>query len=224
MISPASPGTCPRPWQRSDRPPPRATGASSVPGRPQPGAGQRLARRGADRSDAPFVLVIDDYRLITAELVHRLVRFLIERLPPFVHLVVLTRATPVPLARLGRTAGWSKSEPTTCAATVRRPSAYLAAAGARSRPSSSSASSIGPRADRRPPAARFVVRGRHDAAALIEGFHGSQRLRPRLPRRRGARRTRRRPVLVHRAHRRWRIGSLQSCAASSTVAMTPPRC
>jgi LuxR family maltose regulon positive regulatory protein len=45
--------------------------------------------------------VIDDYQLVTAEPVHRLVRFLIERGPPFVHLVLLTREDPpLPLARL----------------------------------------------------------------------------------------------------------------------------
>jgi len=52
-------------------------------------------------SDDPFVLVLDDYHVISAEPIHRLVRFLIERGPPFVHLVILTRADPpLPLARL----------------------------------------------------------------------------------------------------------------------------
>jgi LuxR family transcriptional regulator, maltose regulon positive regulatory protein len=52
-------------------------------------------------TDDPFILVIDDYHAITAEPIHRLVRFLIERGPPFVHRVVLTREDPpLPLARL----------------------------------------------------------------------------------------------------------------------------
>ena len=52
-------------------------------------------------SDHPFVLVLDDYQAISADPIHRLVRFLIERGPPFAHLVLLTREDPpLPLARL----------------------------------------------------------------------------------------------------------------------------
>ncbi len=52
-------------------------------------------------SDDPLVLVLDDYQVITAEAIHRLVRVLIERGPPFVHLVLLTREDPpLPLPRL----------------------------------------------------------------------------------------------------------------------------
>ena len=52
-------------------------------------------------ADDPFVLVLDDYHAIAAEPIHRLVRFLIERGPPFVHVVLLTREDPpLPLARL----------------------------------------------------------------------------------------------------------------------------
>jgi len=52
-------------------------------------------------SDDPFVLILDDYHVIGADAIHRLVRFLIERGPPFAHLVILTREDPaLPLARL----------------------------------------------------------------------------------------------------------------------------
>lgn len=52
-------------------------------------------------TDDPFVLVLDDYHVITAEAVHALLRVLIEQGPPFVHLVVITREDPpFPLARL----------------------------------------------------------------------------------------------------------------------------
>ena len=52
-------------------------------------------------SDDPFVLVLDDYQVIAAAPIHRLVRVLIERGPPFVHPVLLTREDPpLPLARL----------------------------------------------------------------------------------------------------------------------------
>ena len=51
--------------------------------------------------DDPFVLVLDDYHVIAADSIHRLVRFLIEHAPPFAHLVLLTREDPpLPLARL----------------------------------------------------------------------------------------------------------------------------
>ena len=52
-------------------------------------------------SDDPFVLVLDDYHVITAEPVHALLRVLIEQGPPFAHLVVVTREDPpLPLPRL----------------------------------------------------------------------------------------------------------------------------
>lgn len=44
--------------------------------------------------DDPFVLVLDDYHVIGADPIHRLVRLLIERGPPFAHLVLLTREDP----------------------------------------------------------------------------------------------------------------------------------
>ncbi len=48
-----------------------------------------------------MVLVLDDYHLITAQPVHALVRFLVERGTPLVRLAVLTREDPpLPLARL----------------------------------------------------------------------------------------------------------------------------
>jgi LuxR family transcriptional regulator, maltose regulon positive regulatory protein len=52
-------------------------------------------------SDDPFALVLDDYQLISTEPNQHLVRFLIERGPPFAHLILLTRQDPpLPLARL----------------------------------------------------------------------------------------------------------------------------
>jgi hypothetical protein len=51
------------------------------------------------------VLVWDDYHLITAPAIHTSVTFLLEHLPPRLHLVIATRADPpLPLARL-RTRG-----------------------------------------------------------------------------------------------------------------------
>ena len=50
---------------------------------------------------APFALVLDDYHVITTRGVHAAVHFLLDHLPPHMHLVILTRADPpLPLARL----------------------------------------------------------------------------------------------------------------------------
>jgi LuxR family maltose regulon positive regulatory protein len=51
------------------------------------------------------VLILDDYHLITAPPIHRSVTYLVDHLPPRLHLVMATRADPpLPLARL-RTRG-----------------------------------------------------------------------------------------------------------------------
>ena len=49
----------------------------------------------------PFLLILDDYHMIDAKLVDEALAFLIERLPPQMHLVIATREDPsLPLARL----------------------------------------------------------------------------------------------------------------------------
>src|SRR5215469_12905710 len=46
-------------------------------------------------------LILDDYHVITAPSIHRSVTYLVEHLPPQLHLVIATRADPpLPLARL----------------------------------------------------------------------------------------------------------------------------
>jgi LuxR family maltose regulon positive regulatory protein len=53
------------------------------------------------RSSAEFALVLDDYHVITAKSIQRGMTFLLEHLPPNMHLVLTTRADPpLPLARL----------------------------------------------------------------------------------------------------------------------------
>ncbi len=48
-----------------------------------------------------LILILDDYHLVRAEPIHRAVGFLLERVPPQMHLVVSGRADPpLPLARL----------------------------------------------------------------------------------------------------------------------------
>lgn len=48
-----------------------------------------------------FVLVLDDYHLITNQSIHKFLAFLVEHMPPQMHLVISARADPsLPLARL----------------------------------------------------------------------------------------------------------------------------
>jgi ATP/maltotriose-dependent transcriptional regulator MalT len=54
-----------------------------------------------NRQIADFVLVLDDYHTIASESIDRAMTFLIEHLPPQVHLILATRADPpLPLSRL----------------------------------------------------------------------------------------------------------------------------
>jgi LuxR family transcriptional regulator, maltose regulon positive regulatory protein len=55
-----------------------------------------------------MALVLDDYHLITAPPIHRALNYVVEHLPPQLHLVIATRADPpLPLARLKRSrTGW----------------------------------------------------------------------------------------------------------------------
>jgi LuxR family maltose regulon positive regulatory protein len=54
-----------------------------------------------DRGGGDFALVLDDYHTISAEPIHRGMTFLMEHLPPQMHLILATRADPpLPLARL----------------------------------------------------------------------------------------------------------------------------
>jgi LuxR family maltose regulon positive regulatory protein len=49
----------------------------------------------------PSTLVLDDYHVITAQPIHEALTFLLEHLPPQLHLILLTRSDPpLPLARL----------------------------------------------------------------------------------------------------------------------------
>jgi LuxR family maltose regulon positive regulatory protein len=61
----------------------------------------RLVNDLMKREAADFALVLDDYHVITAEAIHRLLISLVEHLPPQMHLIIATRADPpLPLARL----------------------------------------------------------------------------------------------------------------------------
>jgi LuxR family maltose regulon positive regulatory protein len=63
-----------------------------------PGPGDH---EGGDPLGRPYILVLDDYHLITARPIHDGLTFLLDHLPPNLHLVVATRADPhLPIARL----------------------------------------------------------------------------------------------------------------------------
>ena len=49
----------------------------------------------------PFILILDDYHVIDSQVVDQALAFLVEHLPPQLHLVIATREDPsLPLARL----------------------------------------------------------------------------------------------------------------------------
>ncbi len=72
---------------------------------PQPSAPEAvlavLTNDLVDRGGGDFALVLDDYHVITADPIHCGMTFLVEHLPPQMHLILATRADPpLPLARL----------------------------------------------------------------------------------------------------------------------------
>lgn len=84
------------------RPGARATLAALLQS-PQPLAPQALAAallNEVARQSSPLILVLDDYQLIGAQAVHEGVAFLVDHLPPGVHVVLVSRSDPpLPLHR-----------------------------------------------------------------------------------------------------------------------------
>jgi ATP/maltotriose-dependent transcriptional regulator MalT len=129
-------------------------------------------------SDDPFVLVLDDYQRISAEPIHRLVRFLIERGPPFAHLVILTREDPsLPLARLRAHGQLAELRADDLRYDDEEAIAYLAA----SQPTELDPEQVARLLERTEgwiaglQLAAISLHERPDAAALLEAFGGSQR-------------------------------------------------
>src|SRR5579864_786920 len=61
---------------------------------------QTLINRLAEQSE-PFLLILDDYHLITEQTIHTSLTYLVEHLPPRLHLILATRADPpLPLSLL----------------------------------------------------------------------------------------------------------------------------
>jgi ATP/maltotriose-dependent transcriptional regulator MalT len=127
--------------------------------------------------DESFVLVLDDYHVVTAEPIGQLVRFLIEHSPPFVHPVVLTREDPsLPLARLRAHGRLVELRADDLRYSTDDASAYLADSGLVLKPN------LVERLVERTEGwiaglqlAAISLRERPDADAQVEAFSGSQR-------------------------------------------------
>ncbi len=81
---------------------------------------QALINSLASRSEQ-FLLVLDDYHVITQPEVHQSLTYLVEHLPPQLHIILATRADPPCRFLCCEHAGrcW-KCEPTSCVAQIRR--------------------------------------------------------------------------------------------------------
>lgn len=64
-------------------------------------APEELLSELVNQISAPLLVVFDDYHLIKSEWIHQAVDFLVEHIPPSMHLICITRVDPpLPLARL----------------------------------------------------------------------------------------------------------------------------
>jgi LuxR family maltose regulon positive regulatory protein len=140
-------------------------------------AGERLIDA-VSRADDRFVLVLDDYHVITAEPVHEIVRLLIAQGPPFMHLVVLAREDPpLPLARLRAQRTLVELRAADLRFTLEEAAEYLGG----SPDLELDAPHVTQLVERTEgwiagiQLAAITLRGRPDAAALVEDFAGSQR-------------------------------------------------
>jgi LuxR family maltose regulon positive regulatory protein len=127
--------------------------------------------------DDSFILVLDDYQAIGSEPIHHLVRFLIERAPPFVHPVLLTREDPaLPLARWRAHGQLVELRANDLRYTDAEAAAYLVDAGVALTPEH-----VGRLVERTEgwvaglQLAAISLRGRPDPASLVNAFGGSQR-------------------------------------------------
>ena len=128
-------------------------------------------------SDEEVVLVLDDYHVIHAPDVHEAMTFLVEHLPPQLHLVVATRSDPpLPLARLRARGQLAEVRAADLRFTEQETAAYFDGMGLRL-----SAAEVATLEDRTEgwvaalQLAALSLRGRDDAAGFIEGFAGDDR-------------------------------------------------
>ncbi|MGN6489904.1 MAG: LuxR C-terminal-related transcriptional regulator [Devosia sp.] len=125
-----------------------------------------------------FALVLDDYHLIDQPAVHAGVRFLLEHLPPNVHVVITTRADPpLPLARLRAQGELVEVRAADLRFTLDEIAAYLNGAMGLGLPAADVAA-LGDRTEGWIAAlqlAALSIEGRDDVASFIAGFAGNDR-------------------------------------------------
>jgi len=65
------------------------------------GSAQAVSTNSAQTTSTPIILILDDYHLIDSQSVDKALTFLLEHLPPHMHLIITTREDPnLPLSRL----------------------------------------------------------------------------------------------------------------------------
>ena len=128
--------------------------------------------------DDEALLVLDDYHLIGSQHVHLSLEFLLEHLPPSVHLVLATRADPpFPLARLRARGRLTELRTTELRFTADEAAALLSAVTSAGLPAGSvaalTARTEGWAAGLQ--LAGLSLRGQPDAAGFVAAFSGSHR-------------------------------------------------
>jgi hypothetical protein len=101
------------------------TRARSLRNSPQPLPVETLLRTLLNEISAlsqRIMLVLDDYHLIAAPPVHQGIAFLLDHLPPQLHMGIAGRADPpLPLSRIRGAVSWLSYAPPTCVSPQRRP-------------------------------------------------------------------------------------------------------
>ena len=138
-----------------------------------------------------WVLVLDDYHVITAPEVHEAISFLLDHAPDQLHLMMATRADPpLPLARLRSRGQLVEVRGADLRFTPAEAQQFLNQAMGLDLAAADVDAARGAHRglDRRPPARRALVAGDPDPArgrGLHRGVHRQQPVRHRLPGRRG---------------------------------------
>jgi LuxR family maltose regulon positive regulatory protein len=129
-------------------------------------------------SEGPYVLVLDDYHLITTVALHNALTFLLDHLPPNFHMVIATRADPpLPLARLRGRGQLTELRQADLRFTAEEATTFLARVSGRDL----AAEAIAALEERTEgwitglQLAALSMRGREDIASFVSAFAGSHR-------------------------------------------------
>jgi LuxR family transcriptional regulator, maltose regulon positive regulatory protein len=127
---------------------------------------------------AECVLVLDDYHLITTPAIHTALTFLLERLPPQLHLVIASRTDPpLPLARLRARGELTEMRAADLRFTAQEAASFLTEV-MRLALTSAEVAALEQRTEgwiAGLQLAALSMRNRHDLASFISAFRGSQR-------------------------------------------------